>query len=90
MSRLVHFYQVAVHCEEALQLLCMRQLKPPMGSFSNTMIYVLQAVQATMNVDKGNVQLKKAIRVGGSARSYLFWFFVIAAASLLFLDWFYS
>ncbi|KAK9905533.1 hypothetical protein WJX75_001699 [Coccomyxa subellipsoidea] len=49
-----------------------------------------QAVQTTLNVDKGNVQLKKAIRVGGSARSYLFWFFIIAAASLLFLDWFYS
>lgn len=53
-------------------------------------MHTLQAVQTTLNVDKGNVQLKKAIRVGGSARSYLFWFFIIAAASLLFLDWFYS
>ncbi|BDA47671.1 Syntaxin-18 [Coccomyxa sp. Obi] len=49
-----------------------------------------QAVQATLNVDRGNVQLQKAIKVGGSARSILFWFFIIAAASLLFLDWFYS
>ncbi len=50
----------------------------------------MQAVQATLNVDKGNVQLQKAIKVGGSARSILLWFFLIAAASLLFLDWFYS
>ncbi len=51
---------------------------------------MLQAVQATLNVGRGNVQLQKAIKVGGSARSILFWFFIVAAASLLFMDWFYS
>ena len=51
---------------------------------------VLQAVQATLNVGRGNVQLQKAIKVGGSARSILLWFFIVAAASLLFMDWFYS
>lgn len=50
----------------------------------------LQAVQATVYVDKGNVQLEKTIRVSGSARLYLLYFLIIASLALLFLDWFYS
>jgi hypothetical protein len=49
-----------------------------------------QAVQATSYVDKGNVQLQKALKVSGSARLYLLWFLIIASLSLLFLDWYYS
>lgn len=47
-------------------------------------------MQATVYVDKGNVQLEKTIRVSGSARLYLLYFLIIASLALLFLDWFYS
>jgi hypothetical protein len=36
------------------------------------------------------VQLKKALRMGSSARLYLLWFFIAASLALLFLDWFSS
>ncbi|KAK9789366.1 hypothetical protein WJX73_002415 [Symbiochloris irregularis] len=49
-----------------------------------------QAVDATANVDRGNVHLKKAIRMNTSARWYMFYILIIAALCLLFIDWYSS
>ena len=50
----------------------------------------LQAVEATVNVDRGNVHLGKAIRHNTSARWYVFWILMSASLCLLFLDWYSS
>ena len=49
---------------------------------------LVQAVEATKNVEGGNVQLQKAIRLNTSARWYIFVLFMVASLGLLFLDWF--
>ena len=51
---------------------------------------LVQAVEATKNVEGGNVQLQKAIRLNTSARWYIFVLFMVASLGLLFLDWFSS
>jgi syntaxin 18 len=50
----------------------------------------MEAVAATGHLERGNVQLKRAIRTNTSSRKYLFFFFLLATLGLLFLDWFYS
>lgn len=49
-----------------------------------------QAVEATQNIGRANVQLGKAVRTNRSARKYLLAFFLVASLALLFLDWFNS
>lgn len=49
-----------------------------------------EAVAATSNLDRGNVQLQKAIRSNKSGRKYLFIFLILSTLGILFLDWFYS
>ena len=49
-----------------------------------------QAVEATLYVDKGNVQLQKAIRLNSSTRKFIFYILLMVSCALLFLDWWYS
>eukprot|EP00878_Enallax_costatus_P023300 GHUV01024772.1.p2 GENE.GHUV01024772.1~~GHUV01024772.1.p2 ORF type:complete len:107 (+),score=29.21 GHUV01024772.1:1877-2197(+) len=48
------------------------------------------AVDATYHVQRGNVELKKTIRVNRSSRMYLLVLFIVAGLLLLFFDWFNS
>ncbi|PRW20462.1 Syntaxin-81 [Chlorella sorokiniana] len=48
------------------------------------------AVDATHNISRANVQLDKAIRTNRSARKYMIVFFLVASLALLFLDWWNS
>ncbi|KAI7835652.1 hypothetical protein COHA_010444 [Chlorella ohadii] len=48
------------------------------------------AVEATHNISRANVQLDKAIRTNRSARKYMIVFFLVASLALLFLDWWNS
>jgi syntaxin 18 len=50
----------------------------------------MEAVAATGHLERGNLQLERAIRTNSSGRKYLFFFLVLATLGLLFLDWFYS
>lgn len=56
----------------------------------HAVLVCMQAVDATANVDRGNVHLKKAIRLNTSARWYVFYILIIASLCLLFLDWYSS
>ena len=47
-------------------------------------------MDATKNVEGGNVHLGKAIKLNTSARWYIFLLFMVASLGLLFLDWFSS
>lgn len=49
-----------------------------------------EAVAATANISRANVQLGKAIRTNRSARKYLVIFFLVASLGMLFLDWWNS
>lgn len=51
---------------------------------------ILQAVAATINVERGNVHLTKAIAINSSARWYLVAFLLAASFGILFLDWYSS
>lgn len=48
------------------------------------------AVDATQHIQRGNVHLKKTIKVNRSSRLYLLVLFVVAGLLLLFFDWFNS
>lgn len=50
----------------------------------------MQALEQTQNVEKGNVQLKKAIRLGASARKYVAVFMFVASLLVLGFDWYAS
>jgi syntaxin 18 len=49
-----------------------------------------EAVQATLNIDRANVQLGKAIKTNTAARKYMIVFFLVASLCILFLDWWNS
>ncbi|KAK9819333.1 hypothetical protein WJX74_007336 [Apatococcus lobatus] len=49
-----------------------------------------EAVQATADIASGNVHLTKAIRYNTSTRKIMLVILLLASASLLFWDWFYS
>jgi len=49
-----------------------------------------QAVEATHNIGRANVQLSKAVKTNKSARKYLIAFFLVASLMVLFLDWWNS
>ncbi|KAL4422617.1 hypothetical protein ABPG75_008814 [Micractinium tetrahymenae] len=49
-----------------------------------------EAVAATTNISRANVQLGKAIRTNRSARKYMIVFFLVASLGMLFLDWWNS
>lgn len=49
-----------------------------------------QAVQTSLNVTKGNQQLKKALRHNAAARKYIVVLLLLGSCGLLFFDWFYS
>lgn len=49
-----------------------------------------EAVAATTNISRANVQLGKAVRTNRSARKYLLVFFLVASLGMLFLDWWNS
>ena len=51
---------------------------------------MMQAVQATADIASGNVHLTKAIRYNTSTRKIMLVILLLASASLLFWDWFYS
>lgn len=51
---------------------------------------VLQAVAQTSNIEKGNVQLKKAIKLSTSARKYTAVLMVVASLLVLGFDWYAS
>ncbi|KAL4854768.1 DNA polymerase iota [Chlorella vulgaris] len=45
-----------------------------------------EAVQATLNIDRANVQLGKAIKTNTAGRKYMIVFFLVASLCILFLD----
>jgi syntaxin 18 len=49
-----------------------------------------EAVAATHNIGRANVQLDKAIRTNKSAQKIIFILLLLASLTVLFLDWFYS
>ena len=49
-----------------------------------------QAVESSLNVTKGNTQLRKALRHSAAARKYMLLLLLVASFGLLFLDWYYS
>lgn len=49
-----------------------------------------EAVQASENIQLGNVQLQKTIRVNKSSRKCLLFLLFVFSVALLFIDWFYS
>lgn len=49
-----------------------------------------QAVEASQNIDQGNIQLEKTIRVNRSSRKCIFMLLLAFSFLLLFVDWFYS
>jgi t-SNARE complex subunit (syntaxin) len=51
---------------------------------------VLQAVEATLNLEKGNASLRKAIDYNKAARMYVLFLLLAATFGILFLDWWYS
>ena len=67
-----------------------KQLYKPASSCTTCKCDGVQAVDATKNVEGGNVHLQKAIRLNTSARWYIFMLFMVASLGLLFLDWFSS
>ena len=54
------------------------------------LLFVMQAVEASELVAKGNTNLQKAIRLNSSTRKFMFCFFVLASLLLLFFDWWSS
>eukprot|EP00897_Mesotaenium_endlicherianum_P003361 jgi/Mesen1/3052/ME000018S02367 len=50
-------------------------------------LYV-KAVEATTNISKGNVELRKTVAANRSNRTFLILFFFVASFALLFLDWY--
>lgn len=52
--------------------------------------HVLQAVAQTANIEKGNVQLTKAIKLSTSARKYTAVLMVVASLLVLGFDWYAS
>ena len=50
----------------------------------------MQAVETSMNLTRGNTQLRKALRHSQAARKYVLVLLLAASLSLLFLDWYYS
>lgn len=49
-----------------------------------------QAVQASHNIDQGNIQLEKTVKVNKSSQKCMFVLLLAFSLVLLFLDWFYS
>ena len=52
--------------------------------------FVLQAVAQTANIEKGNVQLTKALKISTSARKYTAVLMVVASLLVLGFDWYAS
>jgi hypothetical protein len=50
----------------------------------------VQAVQTSVNVTRGNLHLRQALRYSAAARRYVMVLLLVASFGLLFLDWFYS
>ena len=48
------------------------------------------AVAATSNISRANVQLDKAVKTNRSSQKWMFMLLLCASLTLLFLDWFYS
>lgn len=48
------------------------------------------AVEASMNIDHGNKQLRKTIKMNTSTRKYVLAILLLASFGLLFFHWFYS
>lgn len=49
---------------------------------------LLQAVEATNNLDKGNKELSKSQQRNSSSRLYIILIFTVLTVTLLFLDWY--
>ena len=49
-----------------------------------------QAVEASHNMDIGNVQLKKTVKANSQSRTWIFVILVVFSLMLLFFDWWYS
>lgn len=50
----------------------------------------MDAVRATLNIERGNKELSKALDVRKSGRIFLIAYIFLATAGMLFMDWFYS
>ena len=50
----------------------------------------VQAVAATVNMERGNMHLKKAVATSSSATWYMVALLLAATFGILFLDWFSS
>ena len=59
-------------------------------STSKLSTYVLQAVAQTVNIEKGNVQLKKAIKLSTTARKLTAVMMLVASLLVLGFDWYAS
>ncbi len=57
---------------------------------ADIMLLLLQAVAQTANIEKGNVQLKKAIKLSTSARKFTAVLMVVASLLMLGFDWYAS
>ena len=57
---------------------------------ADVIILLLQAVAQTANIQKGNVQLKKAIKLSTSARKFTAVLMVVASLLILGFDWYAS
>ncbi len=57
---------------------------------ADVMQLLLQAVAQTTNIEKGNVQLKKAIKLSTSARKFTAVLMVVASLLILGFDWYAS
>ena len=77
---LAHSPHIKRHCYDGLFTQVMHQAEQIEQLYS-------QAVRATVNIDSGNVHLKKAIRHNASARLYVLVLLLVASFGLLFLDW---
>lgn len=60
------------------------------SSPNNPGILPVQAVAQTLNIEKGNVQLKKAIVLSTSARKFTAVVMVVASLLVLGFDWYAS
>lgn len=47
-------------------------------------------MQTSVNVTRGNLHLRQALRYNAAARRYVMVLLLVASFGLLFLDWYYS
>ena len=57
---------------------------------ADILLLLLQAVAQTANIEKGNVQLKKAIKLSTSARKFTAVLMLVASLLILGFDWYAS